>query len=361
MEVVRLRPSGSAGNGVDLVEERGEAVKLQPTPDRRQKTQAKIQQQQELPAPKKAGANRSHEPGIEEIMDRIPTMLESVEQPWGAAHARKPIPWGWFALVGIAMLAALMWSLTRVKHSESKFTEVKKQAVVAEKSEAQEEMEAMRTIEMLEEGIRNFYDAASVERMITLIRHPDRVGPMVRQYYAEKKFLQPRLRSIRNLQPAMTGIEGNFWTATVVVTDRVPQKIIVELTHQGAKVDWETAVGYQTMPWDDYVAQRPKGKSMDFRVVVKPDHLFSHEFTDSGQWHCYQLAASGSVETLYGYARTDSEVGHQLADFFQRNPPNQQMILRLSVPEGVQSPRGVIIDRFLSSRWVYIESPAEEH
>lgn len=360
VEVVRLQHPSQTEGAAGVVR-LSETVKLSVEPDRRQKTQNKIQQQLEHPPQRKAGALRSFEPGVEEIINRIPASLESVEQPWGSGQGRRPVPWGWFTLIGALMTVALIWSLTRVEDAKAGATEVRQQAVVAEQSAAQEELEALRTIDQLEHAIRDYYDAASAERLIPRIRHPERVGPLLRQYYAGRKFFQPRLRAIRNLQPAILGVEANFWSATVVVTDQVPQVVFVEITPQGPKVDWETAVGYQPMPWDDYVSQRPKDKAMDFRVVVKPDQFFSHEFPDNGQWKCFQLSVPGSVETLFGYVRADSEASRQLEDFFERNAPNQKMILRLVIPEGIQSPRGVVIDRFMSSRWMYLESPTEAH
>ena len=112
------------------------------------------------------------------------------------------------------------------------------------------------------------------------------------------------------------------------------------------------------MKWDDFVAQRPAGISLDFRVYVERDDFYSHEFVDVNLWTCFRLTALDSEETLFGYARTGSDEARAMLRLIDENNGRKtSLILRLSIPERLQSRRGVVIEKLLGSRWIYIVPP----
>jgi len=124
------------------------------------------------------------------------------------------------------------------------------------------------------------------------------------------------------------------------------------------RVDWETLVCYQPMKWDDFAAQRPTGTSLDFRVYVERDSFYSHEFADEKLWTCFRLTALDNEEALFGYARSGSEEAQAMLRMINENDGRKaSLILRLIIPEGVRSPRGVVIESLLSARWIYIVPP----
>ena len=84
----------------------------------------------------------------------------------------------------------------------------------------------------------------------------------------------------------------------------------------------------------------------------------SHEFADSSRWNCYRLTALDGDETLFGYAMADSEVAKSIVNLLNQNQGRKtSLILRLSVPEGVLSRSGVVIEKLLSPRWIYLDPP----
>jgi hypothetical protein len=112
------------------------------------------------------------------------------------------------------------------------------------------------------------------------------------------------------------------------------------------------------MPWDEFALKRPAGTSLDFRVYVERDMFFSHEFADSRRWLCFRLTALDSEETLFGYAAADSGEARKMLDLLEENGGRKSsMILRLAIPEGLQSRRGVVIEKVINSRWIYLDPP----
>jgi hypothetical protein len=129
------------------------------------------------------------------------------------------------------------------------------------------------------------------------------------------------------------------------------------------RVDWETAVIYQPMPWDAYALERPAGTTLDFRVFVEEDHFFSHEFANPELWTSFRLTAPGAEETLWGYAPKGSLLEATLRGALATNPnPTKpvSMLLRLGLPTGLSSRRGVIIEKVVSNRWLLLDPPATE-
>jgi hypothetical protein len=62
---------------------------------------------------------------------------------------------------------------------------------------------------------------------------------------------------------------------------------------------------------------------------------------------------------LFGYVRTDSPEAAILRQLIDQNGGKPTtLILRLMVPEGLKSPRGVVIEKVTNPRWLYVDSPA---
>jgi hypothetical protein len=181
----------------------------------------------------------------------------------------------------------------------------------------------------------------------------------MRGYYGDQPVYLGRLRSIRMLQPLTLGYRGNFWVASVVMGDDEDRNLILEIAESGEPlVDWETFVCYQPMKWDDFARQRPTGKSLDFRVYAQADNFFSHEFANSDEWECFRLTARESDESLFGYARAGSaEAAEMRALTASGRDGSVSAILRLSIPDGLGSRRGVMIEKVLNTRWIYIDPP----
>ena len=100
---------------------------------------------------------------------------------------------------------------------------------------------------------------------------------------------------------------------------------------------------------------------MDFRVYAEPDNFFSHEFADPVQWDCYRITALDSDETLFGYCRKTDESAPLIRAVIDATPTRKaSLILRLGIPTGLQSRRGVVIEKLLSPRWLYLDAPDDE-
>ncbi len=331
------------------------------TEQRRAKELKAVEESQRLDLPDGEKLElRTHQPGIDALIDAESVTVDLLEQDWEESAARRqPIPWGWFALIALAIAGAVLWSLTRVEKAEVEAIRIRTETAKAVVEEEQEEREASVLIDRIHTAVREFIDAKSVENLVPFVRHSERVVPLMRQHYADKPVDHGRFKSIRMLQPVTLDNRANFWMANVALDDGEIHSLVLEIGGFGEpRVDWETFVCYQPMRWDDFVRQRPSGASFDFRVYLEKDNFYNYEFADGEHWACFRLTALGSEETVFGYAAVESEVARELLRQLERHGTERvSLLLRLTIPEGLQSRNGVVIEKLLCPRWLYLDPP----
>jgi hypothetical protein len=299
---------------------------------------------------------RTHEPGIEALIE-APAVIESTEEDWGNEPARRePMPWGWFVLVGLILGGAVLWSVLQVKEGTQTVGEVRREAITLLKQDDREEQQATTLLSKIEDVSKRFCEADSIDALTPLIRHPDRVTPLLEKYYADRPVRLGTALSMTELQPLPNLGRGSFWIITLDL-DGEEKSLLVEAAEDGSVlVDWESAVVYQPIPWDEYASSRPGGTTYSFRVYLEPDHLFSHEFSDESQWACFRLTAKDSEESLFGYAKRNSPVTAELMELIRQSGGRKvACLLRLGLPKDLRSHRGVVIERIISPRWILVD------
>ena len=303
---------------------------------------------------------RANEPNVDNLITTQPSTAEVTEAEWGkAASERRPVLWGWFALLGIAILVVSIWSISHIRDAEEQLETIRFGTETILNMEEASISQARGQIQRINEAIMTFSEARDAETMAGVVRQPERVRPLMEDHYSRHPFQKLGRPRIDSLKPLTLGSHGDYWMASLTYEQSGRRNLIVQSGEEGdARVDWETAICYQPMDWDEYVRDRPFGTTMDFRVYLEPDSLYSHEFQDSVLWDCYKLTALDSEEVLFGYIKAGDSSAEILRQWFQRFPSRPaSMIVRLSLPAGMESPRGVVIDRVLSVRWIYIIPP----
>lgn len=303
---------------------------------------------------------RSNEPDVGSLIERE---ITSSEDPWETpAVEGRTFPWGWVAVVACLFGAAIIWSLVNVNRAEERRQALTTEALAILEKEKQMDMDASDLIGALERVVRSFFDSRSVEEMRRFVRHPERVGPLMEGYYAAKAPVPVRVVRVLSLEPLTIDMRAAFWMVSCELEGGLQTQMLVEaLSEKEARVDWETFVCYQPMEWDEFAKKRPGGYTGDFRVYAEKDHYYSHEFADSEAFDCYRLTALNGQETLYGYVNRSTDHARRIAELVSgREGVGVPMILRLYVPKGVSSPRGVVVLGLVGPRWLFVEEPGKD-
>lgn len=347
-EVLRLKQEGG-----------GEPVKAEPV--------AKLALPPAPEAPTRLGTGevpeerRSHEPGIDAIIDGRDDSPDPEEQ-WHPD--RQPVPYGWFVLIAIAVALAVVAATLGGRKDQPSAAEITREAVAERVAGDEVEIREARTlVETVERTITAYLEAEGVEALLPLVRHPERVRPLLEEWYAKHDFEPRKFRKMLVFEPINLG-NHSFWRTMVAVAtpgggEEELEPILVEQLGDGSvRVDWETSVCYQPMAWDDYVRKRPEGLPLDFRVICQPDRagLYSHEFRDEKIWRGIELTARDSEGYAIGYLRRGSELEARLYRLFVENRGRPlALVLRLSRPAGTRSPRGVFIEEIVSPHWLILD------
>jgi hypothetical protein len=308
----------------------------------------------------KAVMARSNEPDIGSLIEREEIVPDG---EWESTPThRTKLPWGWVALVGCIFAGGILWSLVAVKHSDKKQDLLAGQSGRIIENSQQEERDAENMIAGIEAGVRGFFGSGSVEEMLRFVRHPQRIAPLMEEYYRENPPTPVRMEKIQSLAPLTVDNLATFWIATCELENSQVAQVWVEAVGTNeAKVDWETYVNYQPMDWDNFARSRPGGYTGDFRVYVEPDNFYSHEFADSRVFSSFRLTALKGEEVLSGYTPRGGALEKKLIEIIARNGGGATpVILRLRLPDGLDSKRGVVMDELICPRWVFLENPEKE-
>ncbi|MEO8616709.1 MAG: hypothetical protein ABI600_16310 [Luteolibacter sp.] len=306
---------------------------------------------------------RDHDPSAITLVRLDLGNPDQMEEAWSdGIKDYHGIRWGWYVILGLLLAGGAIWSLGWLKKADDQAGN----AVVAMgrgvDDPLKKDQEAGQLIELIHKTTRSFFEASTLDSLVRFVRQPGRVRPLMEKYYAAKPVAGQHLSSFKILQPLALDESPNFWMASVELENREVRDLIIEITPLGeVRIDWETSVCYQPMKWDDFVRTRPKGSSYDFRVYVEQDTFYSHEFADSYRWNCFKLSALDSEETLFGYAKANGEISNRILDLLNSNGARRtSMILRVTIPEGLQSKSGVVIEKLMNPRWLYIDPPASD-
>lgn len=303
---------------------------------------------------------RSNEPDVGSLIERE---IFVSEDPWetSAVEVRK-FPWGWVAVVACLFGGAILWSLVTLNRAEERQQMMTTGALSILEKKKQMDMDATYLIGALERVARNFLDSRSVEEMKNFVRHPERVGLLMEVYYEAEAPVPVRVVRMHSLQPLTIDMRATFWLVSIELEGGLQTQMLVEaVSEKEVRVDWETFVCYQPMPWDEFAQNRPGGYTGDFRVYVEKDHYYSHEFADSDKFDSYRLTALNAQEPLYGYVKRNTDEARRIADLLAgMEDAAIPMILRLNLPKGLSSPRGVVVLEQVSPRWLLAEDPGKD-
>lgn len=287
-----------------------------------------------------------------------PGAREATEERWTHSAAAKPRPVNWnqvaavYAVAAVAHTAIVFLSFDSARKADP--AELAAAAAATHKQQA----ESKATLLDLHTTVRGYLNAGSVEEKLRWVRHPERVAPLMARHYRKNALENRRFRAVKNMR-AVTAWSKSFILLTAELESGGTQFLAVEHGEDGGfKVDWETEVCYQPMAWKDFTKQN-KPVTIDMRVLARPDNRYNREFSEDKEYVCFRMVSRESKIPVYGYAKRNSPVWHDLRLFFtgrrQTGADGEPLILRLRVPENGFARNGVVIERFLSDRWLYLD------
>ncbi len=213
------------------------------------------------------------------------------------------------------------------------------------------------------ELLTRFMEATSWEELLPLIRHPEVMEPIMRRWYAAHPFqASPDFQIVNIEDGALDSADGDGlgerWVNLISVQrhpKEAPYTVFVELTSDGYKIDWETAVQYQGLAWTNFLQQRT-GDGHYFRVHVGANDYYNYQFSDPREWLSFKVRDPYTEMEVPGFARRHSSVGRKLQRYTEAQGWTP-VIVELEHPQNGVSD-SVQIASLLQKEWL-VDYPLE--
>lgn len=209
--------------------------------------------------------------------------------------------------------------------------------------------------------IRRFLKAKTVEDRAFFIRDPQRVKPLMTEWYGrpETKPLQWSDDDLLLSKQVKKIVDHNRYFIIVLVelSGSGAHIFALEQTQDAIRLDWETSVGYQPMPLGEFKTKQPR-EPVEFRVKVKPTDYYNNQFSDEKKYQAVELSYPGKPEfKLYGYIDRGEEWAEPLLEQLDGGL-GPSLIVKLKYPDGeIKDAKQVQMDSIVADSWWLSEQP----
>ena len=201
--------------------------------------------------------------------------------------------------------------------------------------------------------LAKFFGSGSPSEIVSFIREPQRVQPLLEDYYSRHAFVMPALKETSRFQEIMINLKV-FLVADIVLEGRGATTVVLQDAGKGFVVDWETYVCYNPVDWDEFYKKRP-GQAFPMRVLATLDHNPGFAFPGEAEWVCVRVIGRDSDEELYGYAPAGSRTALRLREMLE-DEWEFPCILQLQFPEdGKGGDRQVHIRELVMENWIKVD------
>ncbi|MGJ8676960.1 MAG: hypothetical protein ACSHX0_05550 [Akkermansiaceae bacterium] len=297
--------------------------------------------------------SRSIQPEVSQILNQDAVVIDT-EEAWGTSQKKSKPLMGWVVIGGLILLASIVWMYTKISQPLKNNSDT-----VAMLDVLDEKKEIKDKLAKLQNTISGYEEATTVEEKSQFVRHPERVLPLMKEYYSRVELVSGSFKTILTITDV--DINRNAFVYLNYITEDYSKRLLLleKLEEKSYLVDWESTVSYSPLFWSDFVKTRPK-QPLDMRVYLAKAHYYLREFRDEEIYDCYKITALNSQDVLFGYVTKQSDTGQALDKYMRLASNNggaskQAMTVTLRFPEESSSNKFVLIDHLITDGWTITE------
>lgn len=202
--------------------------------------------------------------------------------------------------------------------------------------------------------MEKFLQATTWEQKLQYVSDPERVKPLMQDYYEVLRRQDPPMSSTRRESAfRLHDTEVLLYSHTSSGPGGTADLAMTARNSGEFKVDWESFVGASEMSWPDFKKQRSAQPKL-FRVFAQPDEYYNYEFSDAGKYLCFNLTSPDGLYFIYGFCEKESAVAQALSSHLASGPLRRALTLRLAFPSQAQSDHCVRITGIVANRWLLV-------
>ncbi len=209
------------------------------------------------------------------------------------------------------------------------------------------------------ETLDRYWKALTVEERVSHVYAPERVKPLMEDFYDRQKETDPDHHELRQKSRFM--LDGREEILYFNFASKRATGFVEVAMRRGQNgrflVDWESLTGFTSPGFAELKKLKPTTPTQVRAFVRLVDH-YTHEFTDSTRYLCVKMTASNGADTLYGYAERHSELGKWLEEILENTRKGNSLsghTLMVNFPENAQSDECVLIQRVIAARWLILD------
>lgn len=303
---------------------------------------------------------RSHQPHVKELLNAKEVEVDN-EESWGDGSKVSFLKIGWPFMIIICLSVAgfLFYEKSEKGMSTSQNEALSDSQLAKQKAiSSNNEKEAQDDLIQMNSCLKGYLAAETISEKIKFCRHPERVEPLMRDYYENHDIEPVDYKVLVDLIPMMAA-EGSFNFIKFLDSGDQTEVLFLERYDDGRYlVDWETDVSYLPMDWDEFL-KKGHPKPLNMRVFVEKVNVYLDQFDDE-KYDSYRLSTRNFKEPVYAYVEQRSEQGVKINSAIELamklgDESPQAMILSLSLVKGGSSKNFMLIKGLVEPRWVHLE------
>lgn len=218
-------------------------------------------------------------------------------------------------------------------------------------SSAIEDIESKRP--KIEQTIRGFFGASTADQQLTYCRDPQRVRPLMMDYYHSHPHTPLEWKALGWLLPVEEpGFRLGY--AQAIFANAEPVSLIIEEQADGSfRVDWESSVRYSELDWEEFIKTQPSAPKL-FRVIAsKPQNTPPDSLPQGSE--LLEIKHPDDNNVIYAYFdRKDPKFQPLLQQLQSGNWKDVPLTLRLCYPGPVGSGKNARIADVEGKGWLIL-------
>lgn len=216
-------------------------------------------------------------------------------------------------------------------------------------------------------------DAKSIPEALRFVRMKENISDLMVQY-SHWIGGGEQIERLFSFSEATEAGRDFLW-CNVRLKNSPTRTAVFERTEAGLRLDWESFVHHNEMPWKEFLDQEVEESRM-FRIVMMRDDYYAYAYADNEEFKCFKIQDALGEASCWGYCPVDSvaysaisalymtkgqEIEGDQPAFISRGVVTKEvpklelrvvLKLKFEVGEASKGQRQVLIEELVSESWL---------